>query len=347
MRHKPDVSYYARAGYAGSQGYTMAIWTGDQVINWSYDDGLPSVIPGALNLGFCGCPFIGPDIAGYFHSDGHPSIVSEELWIRWLQLGALCPIMRDLVAYYPIELWTSERTLEAFRTYARLHMSLVPYLYSYAAKAHRTGRPIMRHLYLAYPDDENARDLSYQFLLGEELLVAPVLAPGVEQWRVYLPEGEWISWWDGTSYPGPGWIDEPAPLMRIPLFVKAGAIIPRLSDDIDTLVPATDAAIRVANDDLEIDVFPSRTPLVSAFQLGDGTRLSWDLESLQFNVESSPVVRTYTFRFRQFDAADEVRAIPSALDVSEPAGQHEWDDADVYMCRFTGRDVNFTLHVPR
>ena len=101
MRHKPDVSYYARAGYAGSQGYTMALWTGDQVINWSYDDGLPSVIPGALNLGFCGCPFIGPDIAGYFHSDDYPSIVSEELWIRWLQLGALCPIMRDLDRLLP------------------------------------------------------------------------------------------------------------------------------------------------------------------------------------------------------------------------------------------------------
>ena len=167
MRHKPDVSYYARSGYAGAQGYNMALWTGDQIINWSYDDGLPSVVPGALNLGICGCPYIGPDIAGYFHGDNFPSVVDEELWIRWVQLGALCPIMRDLIAYYPIELWTNEATVEAFRTYARLHMSLFPYFYTYAHHAHATGAPIMRHLYLAYPDDPEVSKFRLSILVGE------------------------------------------------------------------------------------------------------------------------------------------------------------------------------------
>lgn len=344
LRHKPDVSYYARAGYAGSQGYTMALWTGDQVINWSYDDGLPSVIPGALNLGFCGCPYIGPDIAGYFHSDDHPSLVSEELWIRWLQLGALCPIMRDLIAYYPIELWTSERTVEAYRKYVRLHMSLVPYLYSYAEKAHRKGHPILRHLYLAFPDDANVRDLDYQFLLGEEMLVAPVLAPGVADWRVYLPQGEWISWWDGTRCNGPGWINAPAPLMQIPIYVRAGSILPRLPDDVETLVPCADPAIRAANDDLVIDIFPSSERLDSSFQLWDGTRFRWDLETLRFKVEDSPVGRTYTFRFRQFDSADKVTAIASDPEVSIRPVRQELDDIGFYSWRFIGRDVDFSLH---
>ena len=343
QRHKPDVSFYARAGYAGSQGYTMALWTGDQIINWSYDDGLPSVIPGSLNLGICGCPYIGPDIAGYFHADDQLSIVSEELWIRWLQLGALCPIMRDLVAYYPLELWSSERTIAAYRQYARLHMSLFPYLYSYALTAHRLGHPMMRHLYLAYPDDANARDLDYQYLLGDELLVAPVLAPGVAEWSVYLPRGEWISWWSGETFQGEQTVIAPAPLMQIPLFVRAGAIIPLLPEDVDTLVPAADASVRAANDDLVLEVFPASDKLTSSFQLWDGTRFSWDRGSREFVVEGSPVARGYTVRFRQFDSETAVMAIPSHPEGSAAPGELEPDEAGAFTWRYTGRDLRVSL----
>lgn len=317
MRYKADVSFYARAGYAGSQGYTMALWTGDQVINWSYDEGLPSVITGALNLGFCASPYIGPDIAGYYHSDEHPSIVSEELWIRWLQLGALCPIMRDLIAYYPIELWTSEQTIAAFRKYARLHMRLFPYLYSYALAAHRLGHPIMRHLYLAYPEDSNVHDLDTQYLLGESLLVAPVLEPGVEQWPVYLPAGEWISWWDGKRYAGRQTVTAPAPLMQIPIFVKESAIIPQLPADVDTLAPARDGSVRAANDDLTVDIFPLTHQLDANFRLWDGTHFHWDARGSRFVAQGSPVVRRYVLRFLQYQQVEGVRLVsadpPSAV----------------------------------
>ncbi len=319
QRHKPAVSYYARAGYAGSQGYTMALWTGDQIINWSYDDGLASVLPAALNLGFCGCPYIGPDIAGYFHSPAHPSIVSEELWIRWLQFGALCPIMRDLIAYYPIELWTSERSVAAYRTYARLHMSLFPYLYSYAMAAHRRGHPIMRHLFLAYPDDPNTRDLDYQYLLGEALLVAPVLQPGSDRWRVYLPAGEWVHWWDSTAYVGGQHIEVPAPLEQIPLFGKAGVILPLLSDDVDTLVPATEPSVRVANDDLVIKLFPSSQPTTSSFDLWDGTRFEWDSQRRLFRATKSPVARTLTIHESRLEAPVLLTLDTSATEIRLPA----------------------------
>ena len=224
-----------------------------------------------------------------------------------------------MIAYYPIELWTSERTVEAYRQYARLHMSLVPYLYSYAAIAHRTGHPIMRHLYLAYPDDANVRNLDYQYLLGEALLVAPVLAPGVDTWRVYLPEGEWISWWDGESFSGPGWINAPAPLQQIPLFVKAGAIVPRLPDDVDTLAPAADPAIRAANDDLAIDVFAASGQVSSTFAFWDGTELRWDSQAGAFNVSGSPVTRKYVIRFQECGVVENVR-----LDGLEGDRTPEW-----------------------
>ncbi len=347
MAAKPDVSFYARAGYAGSQGYTMALWTGDQIIDWSYDDGLPSVIPGALNLGICGNPFIGPDIAGYFHSENHPSIVSEELWIRWLQFGALCPIMRDLVAYYPIELWTSELTQQAFRQYARLHLSLVPYLYSYAELAHRHGHPIMRHLFLAYPDDANVHNLDYQYLLGEELLVAPVLTPGAVEWQVYLPKGEWIDWWSGERFSGERSVIVPAPLMQIPIFAKAGAIIPQMSPDADTLVPAQDPSVRVANDDLIIDVFSVSNSQTTTFQLWDGTRITWDAALHRFTVERSPVHRTYTARFRQFTTADFTITVPSHLTDSELQSSEVIENQDCFTVMFTGRDVQVRLLSPQ
>ena len=337
MRHKPEVSYYARAGYAGSQGYTMALWTGDQIINWSYDDGLPSVIAGSLNLGFCGCPYIGPDIAGYFHGDNFPSIVSEELWIRWLQLGSITPVMRDLIAHYPIELWTSDQTVEAFRTYSRLHMSLFPYFYTYAHLAHERGLPIMRHLYLLYPDDINVRNLDYQFLLGNEILVAPVGQPNVEEWSVYFPEGEWISWWDGAHYQGKQHVDVPAPLMQLPLFARAGAIIPQLPSDVDTLVPAQDESVRVANDDLVIDVFPSTNPITSQFQLYNGTQFSWDSIEQAFTITNSPVTRTYIIRMRGLQSADSVTLSGSDGQASGLA----WETDTDYQClsvEFTGTD---------
>jgi len=341
MRHKPDASFYARSGYAASQGYVMALWNGDQAITWSYDDGLPSVIPGSLNLGICGCPYIGPDIAGFFNTEGRPGVVSEELWIRWLQLGALSPVMRDLVVYYPIELWTSDRTVESFRRYARLHVSLFPYLYTYARQASRTGAPIMRHLCLCYPDDPAVCDLDYQFLLGNELLVAPVLKPGVETWPVYLPQGEWVNWWDGERYRGPGRVNIPAPLMQIPLLARAGAVIPLLPSTVDTLVEATDPSVRVAGEDLVVELFPSSDGVGATFELWDGTQLSWDPMTGRFAAEGAPTERTYTLRARSWtrpaSAAANGRALPEARD-STPGW---WYDAEgqVTIAQVRGRDV--------
>jgi alpha-glucosidase len=320
-RHKADVSYYARAGYTASQGYVMALWNGDQTISWSYDDGLPTVVPASLNLGICGCPTVGPDIAGFFNTPQRPGTVSEELWIRWLQLGALSPVMRDLVAYYPIELWTSEQTVEAFRRYARLHISLFPYIYTYALQASQTGAPILRHLFLRYPDDADVRDLDSQFLLGDELLVAPVLAPDVETWSVYLPQGDWVSWWSGERYRGPGRITVPAPLLQIPILVRAGAVIPLLPPDVDTLAEASDPSVCAAGDDhLIVELFPSFDGVETEFKLWDGTRLLWDPASNVFTVRDSPIERVYTLHARgqvQFMPTEaEGQALPGAADAS-------------------------------
>jgi alpha-glucosidase (family GH31 glycosyl hydrolase) len=149
----------------------------------------------------------------------------KELWIRWLELGALMPTMRDMYGAMdgnPVDLWTDEETLALFRTYAELHTALKPYLYHYAEVAHREGLPIVRPLFLNYPGEAETYALDDQYLLGDELLVAPVLEPDQVERGVYLPAGRWRYYWTGEVHEGPGEVTVPAPLHQIPIFLREG-----------------------------------------------------------------------------------------------------------------------------
>jgi alpha-glucosidase len=236
---KPDdFVFFARSGYSGSQAYTTGRFTGDQVRNWDAQRGLPSVIPAMLNGGLSGWPYWGPDIGGFFEDGPLPANESvearaqrlqaeKELWIRWVQLGALSPAMRDMLGWQsdPVTVWTDEETLSVFRAYARLHTALKPYLYRYARVAHERGLPILRPLFLNYPDELETYTLNDEYLLGDEVLVAPVVQPGQTERRVYLPTGTWRDYWTGETYSGSGWVRVPAPLHHIPLFVREGALL--------------------------------------------------------------------------------------------------------------------------
>jgi alpha-glucosidase (family GH31 glycosyl hydrolase) len=233
-----DFVFFARAGYSHSQPYTTGRFTGDQVRSWDTQRGLPSVIPAILSGSLSGWPYWGPDIAGFF---GYPRPIEavspeeaaaqlkaeKELWIRWVQLGALSPTMRDMYGWQrnPVGLWTDRETLAVFRAYARLHTALKPYLYHYAQIAHQRGVPIVRPLFLNYPDEAVTYTLEDQYLLGDDLLVAPVLQPGQTDCRLYLPAKRWRDYWTGQVYQGPGWVTVPVPLHRIPLFIREGAVL--------------------------------------------------------------------------------------------------------------------------
>jgi alpha-D-xyloside xylohydrolase len=233
-----DVVFLARAGYSGSQRYTTGRFTGDQERSWDAQRGLPSVLAGMLNGSLSGWPYWGLDIGGFYEPGPLPADESaaarahrlgaeKELWIRWVQLGALSPTMRDMLGAQtdPVTLWTDEETLEVFRLYARLHTALKPYLYHYASLAHTRGLPILRPLFFNYPDDSVTYTLHDEYLVGDDLLVAPVLAPGQTARTLYLPTGAWCHYWTGNLYTGPGWVTAPAPLHQIPLFLRAGATL--------------------------------------------------------------------------------------------------------------------------
>ncbi|WP_123041595.1 TIM-barrel domain-containing protein [Cohnella candidum] len=208
-----------RAGYAGIQRYA-AVWTGD---NRSYWEHLEMSIPMVLNLGLSGVAFAGADIGGFSHHS------SGELLARWTQMGALFPFCRNHSAIDTSrqEPWRFGEQVEAIcREYIRFRYRLMPYLYSLFYEASASGLPVLRPLLLEYPGDPLVTNLSDQFLVGEFLLAAPVCRPGVTARAVYLPEGVWYDHRTGERYAGGRHVLAEAPLESMPLFVKAGAIIP-------------------------------------------------------------------------------------------------------------------------
>jgi alpha-glucosidase (family GH31 glycosyl hydrolase) len=217
----PSLAPFSRSGSTGSQQFSTVLWGADQQHNWSRDYGLPSVVTAGITAGMSGYSTWGPDIL----SDGD----SKELWMRWTEFGALTPVMRDHPWARPrnyVDLWFDASTTALWKKYAILHSSLLPYFATYAEQAHRTGVPIMRHTVLEFPLDPGSATAEYQYLLGEYLLVAPVIVQGALTRKIYMPKGEWVNYWTGEHYTGGTDKTIAAPLDQIPLLVRAGSILP-------------------------------------------------------------------------------------------------------------------------
>ncbi len=290
---KPDALFVMRSGFSGVQSLQPAVWPGDQRANWSTSQGLPTAISAGLSWGISGAPFWGSDIGGYLDG-GLPQSQREELWMRWLEFGAFSPIMRDQLGnmgYGAIYLWSNARTEAAFRFYAQLHQSFFPYLYSAARTAHLTGLPIMRHLFLAYPHDPRVYGLNDEYLLGPDLLVAPVITPASTSRRVYLPAGTWVDYWTGAVATGGRTLSVAAPIDRIPLFVRGGALLPTLADPGDTLVPAGDAMVREAGAGLRVRLYAGGSG--ETVTLADGSRLSGTRTASGYMLRVTGPTRSY------------------------------------------------------
>ncbi len=272
---KPDFAFFVRSGYTGSNRWAPAAWPGDQHTDWSPDRGLPSIVPAALSVGMCGTNGWGPDIGGFFEAyDGSGAARSTELWIRWCQFGALTPIMRDhlgpkrMTTPEAVDLWSNNRTIDTWRRFSRLHNALVPYLYAYATVAHETGIPTMRHLALHHPDEPEALGQDHQYLLGSEILVAPVVTDGATTRRVWFPPGPWFGFWDDARHDGPGYVDVAAPIEQIPLFVRGGAVLPLLGTPVVSLANTGPTEL-LAN--LELRFAPTGSSGTAAFTFHDGS----------------------------------------------------------------------------
>jgi alpha-D-xyloside xylohydrolase len=224
-----DGVIITRAGYTGAGRGTFA-WAGDNRASFDFDDGLPSVIRAGQNAALSGIVLWGSDIAGYA---GQPT---AELFVRWTQFATFTPFMQVHMASNQGPWDFDDRTLDIFRRFARLRLQLFPYLYQALHEAARSGMPVIRPMALAFPADREAHEHIYQFLFGPDLLVAPIYRPDSHR-SVYVPRGRWIDFWTGVALEGSQTVEVEAPLERIPLFVRAGAILPLLPEDVETLVP--------------------------------------------------------------------------------------------------------------
>lgn len=208
-----------RAAYAGTQKYST-IWTGDNHSLWAH---LQMMVPQLVNLGLSGFAFAGTDIGG-FGSDTTP-----ELLVRWVQAATFSPLFRNHSAMgtRAQEPWQfDDETLANYRKALNLRYQLLDYLYDLFEAGTRTGLPIMRPLVMADEKDERAATTNDEFLVGNNLLVAPVMTPTTRERLVYLPAGQWVDWWSGEVHNGNQSIVVAAPLDRLPLFVRANQLLP-------------------------------------------------------------------------------------------------------------------------
>ncbi|NUN12512.1 MAG: glycoside hydrolase family 31 protein [Myxococcales bacterium] len=245
-----DRFLLCRAARFGEQTLGLVIWPGDLDANFAWHKekvtkpdgttynavgGLPASIIAGLSLGPSGFPFYGADTGGYRHTPPN-----KELFTRWFQQTALSTVMQigmgssDVAWEYTPENGFDDEMLDWYRTYTRLHLRLFPLLWTYAHRLLEDGRPIQRPLGLAFPDLGFHPQTTY--MLGDDLLVAPVVQPGVVEWEVVFPEGQWVDWWTGEMFGGPQKMMVDAPLWKLPLYIRQGGVVPLLRPTIDTLV---------------------------------------------------------------------------------------------------------------
>ncbi|MBN1149576.1 MAG: hypothetical protein JXA78_20110 [Anaerolineales bacterium] len=214
----------SRSGWASNQRYAWN-WSGDTESSWG---SLRLTIANALGMGLSGLPYTGPDIGGF---SGDPP---AELYLRWFQLATFLPFFRthSAIGTARREPWVyGEPYTDILREYLRLRYRLLPYLYTLAWQASQNGQPLARPLFWADVNNQELWEIDDAFLLGDALLVAPILEEGENRRRVTLPEGGWYDLWDDSIYQGPGSVELQAPLERIPVLVRAGSILPMVSGE--------------------------------------------------------------------------------------------------------------------
>jgi alpha-glucosidase (family GH31 glycosyl hydrolase) len=222
-----DPVTFSRAGFTGAGTYPLH-WAGDENSTW---EAFRASIIAGLTAGASGVFFWGWDLAG-FSGD----IPTAELYLRATAMATFCPIMQyhaefnhhrnpsgDRTPWNIAERSGDPRVVPTFRRFAKLRELLLPYLTSQARLAVERRLPLMRALFFDWPDDAEIWRHPYQYLLGDDLLIAPVVEAGFDQWPVYLPAGEWVHAWTGENVRGPIVIERPAPLNEIPVYIRASA----------------------------------------------------------------------------------------------------------------------------
>jgi alpha-glucosidase (family GH31 glycosyl hydrolase) len=226
-----DVVFFNRSGYLRSPGYSTLFWLGDQLVSWDEHDGIKSAVTGLLSSGLSGYAFEHTDIGGYTAID-EPLLKyhrSRELLMRWTELGAFTAVFRTHEGNRPgvnHQIYSDEESLRHFARFAKVYAAWKPYRMELVEEAAETGLPVVRHPFVHYPGDPEVYGLNYQFMVGSEFMVAPVLDPGEDAVEVYLPAGRWVHLWSGKEYGSAEkgvYRTVPAPIGEPAVFHKEGS----------------------------------------------------------------------------------------------------------------------------
>jgi len=303
------VMTLARAAYLGAQRNGTVFWSSDIYATW---DMLKRSIPAGLNFAATGLPYWDTDIAGFFspqlpadyHAEHKPLIDGSdardtianyedypELFVRWFQWGAFQPVMRAHGERKHNEVWAYGKEAEPILAkYLRLRYQLLPYTYSAAYRSYQTGAPYMRALFMDFPADPKVADIPDEYMYGPAFLVAPVTEQGATHRTVYLPAGcDWYNFWTNERLHGGQTIVANAPIDTLPLFVKAGSIVPLGSEVLSAQQPQTIASLRVypgANGSFTLFQDDGKT---YAYEKDGGsiTKLTWDDAAHRLSHEGS------------------------------------------------------------
>ncbi|MBQ8647059.1 MAG: alpha-glucosidase [Oscillospiraceae bacterium] len=227
-----DVVYFMRAGATGSQKYCTLLWNGDQSVDLSRHDGLCTTICGTLSAGMIGCGLNHSDIGGY--TSLFDNLRTKEVFLRWTEMAAFTPVMRTHEGNRPDTNFQYYDDADCMAETARLvdiHVMLMPYLKELVAENAARGIPVQRPLFLHNEADERSYTEQFEYLLGEDVLVAPVWQEAQTDREVYLPSDGWIHLWSGAEY-GHGTCTVPAPIGSVPVFYKKGSKVAGLMEQI-------------------------------------------------------------------------------------------------------------------
>lgn len=304
------VMILARAAYLGAQRNGTVFWSSDIVSTW---DMLKRSVPAGLNFTATGLPYWDTDIAGFFspsvpadyHAEHKPLIDGSdvratignyedypELFVRWFEWGAFQPVMRTHGERNHNEVWSYGKQAEPILAkYLKLRYQLLPYTYSVAYRSYQTGAPYMRALFMDFPSDPKAADFPDEYMYGPAFLVAPVVDQGATSRTVYLPAGcDWYNYWTNERLHGGQTIEADAPIDTLPLFVRAGSIVPVGSE-----IGSTEQAQTIAS----VRIYPGADASFTLFQddgttygyekgAGSVTKLTWDDKTRRLNHEGAP-----------------------------------------------------------
>lgn len=336
QRHTGQRSFiFSRYGGPGSHRYP-GFFTADCFSNWKV---LAWEVPYTLKSGNVLVPYVTHDIGGFIG----PLKDDFELYARWLQFGALSPILRLHSAHEnPGEgnarlPWAyGEAGCEMARRFFQLRYSLIPYLYSACREAYDTGMPLCRALYLEYPDEPQAYRRFDEYLLGHDLLVAPITSRGtggVATRSIWFPPGQWIDWFTGQKYAGGKTVDYECPLDRMPLFVRAGSVLPRQPDmayttaqPLDPLIlevyPGGPAACTVYEDDgLSLDYAKDQCRRTEVKLAGEGGNVTLTIGAPQGEYKGMTARQQYEVRLHA-DRAPKVTVNEQPQDAQWDEGSH-------------------------